>query len=77
MRTKKELIKLIQDFIGEDGYVPFEHGYRPHINAYGVAYDHIDCRTGGKHCFEDMDEAQLTNIALDLLGYLNYCHLEA
>lgn len=29
--TKKEYIKAIKDFIGENGFMPFEHGYTSSI----------------------------------------------
>lgn len=81
MKTKEELIQIIQEFVGEGGYVAFEHGFKPGFNAYGVAYDHTDRRIPlngeRKAYFKDMNEAQLTMIALDLLRYLNYCHLYA
>jgi hypothetical protein len=81
MKTKEELIRTIQDFIGEGGYVSFEHGYEPGFNAVGVAYDHVDRRIlfdgQSKSYFKDMNESQLTMLALDLLRYLNYCQLYA
>jgi hypothetical protein len=81
MRTKEELIKTIKEFIGEDGYVAFEHGFRPGFNAYGVAYDHVDLRMAikgkRKSYFEDMTPQQLTMLLVDLVRYLNYCQLYA
>ena len=81
MRTKEELIQAIQEFIGEDGYVAFEHGFEPGFNAVGVAYDHVDRRIPldgqSKSYFKDMNEMQLTAIAIDLVRYMNYCHLYA
>lgn len=79
MRTKEELIQTIQEFIGEDGYVAFEHGFEPGFNAVGVAYDHVDRRIQldgkDKSYFKDMNENQLTAITIDLVRYLNYCRL--
>lgn len=77
--TKEELIKNIQDFIGEGGYVPFEHGYRPHINSYGVGYDYMHLRIpqGKKAYFKNMTVEQLQAIVNDLFAYLNYCQNEA
>ena len=79
MRTKEELIQTIQEFIGEGGYVAFEHGFEPGFNAVGVAYDHVDRRIPldgkDKSYFKDMNENQLTAITIDLLRYLNYCRL--
>ena len=82
MRTKEELIRTLQEYIGEDGYIPFEHGFKPGFNAYGVAYDHVDQKVvpanGERELyFKDMDEAQLTNVIIDLVRYQNYCHLYA
>ena len=81
MRTKEELIQTIQEFVGEGGYVPFEHGFKPGFNAYGVAYDHVDLRIPldgeRKFYFKDMSEMQLTAIIVDLMRYMNYCHLYA
>jgi hypothetical protein len=81
MRTKEELIQTIQDFIGEGGYVAFEHGFEPGFNAVGVAYDHVDRRIPldgqNKSYFKDMNEMQLTAIVIDLTRYLNYCRLYA
>ena len=81
MRTKEELIQTIQEFIGEGGYVAFEHGFEPGFNAVGVAYDHVDRRIPldgqSKSYFKDMNEMQLTAIVVDLTRYLNYCRLYA
>lgn len=81
MRTKEELIKIIQEFVGEDGYVAFEHGFEPGFNAVGVAYDHTDRRIPlkgeRKAYFKDMTAQQLTMLVLDLVRYLNYCQLYA
>lgn len=81
MKTKEELIQTIQEFIGEGGYVAFEHGYEPGFNAVGVAYDHVDRRIPldgqSKSYFKDMTEAQLTMLSLDLVRYMNYCRLYA
>lgn len=81
MRSKKELIQTIQEFVGEDGYIAFEHGFEPGFNAVGVAYDHVDRRVPldgqKKSYFKDMTPQQLTMIVIDLMRYLNYCHLYA
>ena len=81
MRPKEELIQTIQEFIGEGGYVAFEHGFEPGFNAVGVAYDHVDRRIPldgkNKSYFKDMNEMQLTAIVVDLTRYLNYCRLYA
>ena len=77
----EKLIQTIQEFIGPDGYVAFEHGFNPGFNAVGIAYDHIDRKIpiDGKRelYFNDMTEQQLTAIIIDLMRYLNFCHLYA
>ena len=79
--SKEERIKIIQEFVGEGGYIAFEHGFRPNFNAYGIAYDHIDRRIpldGERiHYFKDMTNEQLDVIALDLIRYMNYCRNHA
>jgi len=81
MRSKEELIQTIQEFIGPDGYVAFEHGFEPGFNAVGIAYDHVDRRIPldgkSKSYFKDMTDMQLTAIVIDLMRYQNYCHLYA
>ena len=74
----------IRDFVGEDGYIPFEHGYNPAINAYAVDYEGIHLRAAQGTAkrkrvlkYEDMDTKMLTAVILDLFRYLNYCHLYA
>lgn len=81
MRSKEELIQTIQEFIGEDGFVAFEHGFEPGFNAVGVAYDHVDRRIPldgeKKSYFKDMTAEQLTMIVVDLVRYINHCNLRA
>ena len=74
----------IRDFVGKDGYIPFEHGYRPAINAYAVDYEGIYLRAAEGAVkkkrilkYEDMDTKMLTAVILDLFRYLNYCQLYA
>ena len=82
MRTKSDLIRIIQEFVGEGGYIPVtEHGFKPSIQIYGVAYDHVDrTMTSGKYrmgYFADMTAEELTEVILNLVDYENYCHLYA
>ena len=81
MTNKEQLIKDIQDFVGEGGYVAFEHGYNPTMAIYGVAYNYVDrTMASGKWrqgYFHEMSEEELTNIILELFRYMNYCQLYA
>lgn len=84
METEKErLIRDIREFVGPNGYVAFEHGYRPTFNAAGVSDKQVDLRfaIGREHRrkieLEEMDEPMLIKIILELFRYYNYCHLYA
>ena len=76
--NRDQLIKDIKEFVGKDGYVPFEHGYQPTVNAYAVDYDGIWLKTTHKHRpFEEMCTEGIANIVFELFRYMNYCHLHA
>ena len=82
LSRKERLIKDIREFVGRGGYVPFEHGFRPSINAQAVDENGIvlACRLGrGRRRIEfaEMDETTLTNVVINLFRYVNYCHLYA
>lgn len=80
---QQRLIKDIKDFVGKDGLIPFEHGYRPTLNCWAVDENGIRLRFWiGKEKrkeipFEEMDEKMLTKVIIELFRYMNYCHLEA
>ena len=83
-KTEKErLIQDIRDFVGKDGNVPMEHGFKPTLNASSFDYGGMALRFPiGKERrkrieYEEMDEAMLTKVILDLFRYFNYCHLYA
>ena len=74
-------LKEIKDFIGNGGYVPFEHGFKPllRINArrvYAVNQYYI-FYLGGKKRLEELQETQLEAIYKELNRYLKYCQEEA
>lgn len=81
METRENLIRMIQEFVGEGGYVAFEHGYKPTMAIYGVGYDYVDRRMfkgkDRKGYFQDMNTQALQNIVNELFNYYNYCHLYA
>lgn len=83
LSRKERLIKDIREFVGPGGYVPFEHGFRPSINAQAVDEDGIVLvrRLGRERRrrieFSEIDETTLTNVILNLFRYSNYCHLYA
>lgn len=78
MYSKKELIKLIVDFIGPGGRLPFEHGFIPHMNVSEVT-DHSVIVRGDQReiSLESMEERSLTSLILTIFDYQNYCQLIA
>ena len=79
---KEGLIQDIQEFIGKDGCIPMEHGFKPTMNASSFEFDGMTTRIPiekGKRkiLYADMDEKQLMNVIRTLFQYLNYCHLYA
>lgn len=80
---KEHLVRDIRDFIGEDGYIPMEHGYRPTLNAYAFDQEGMLLRFPiGKERrrriqYSEMDEDMLTKVILELFRYFNWCHLYA
>ena len=84
METEKEsLIRAIREFVGPDGVVAFEHGFRPKFNAQMVTDKKVILRFAiGKtktrqFNLEDMDIDMLKTIIIDLFMYQNHCHLRA
>ena len=78
---KERLVRDIRDFIGEDGDIPMEHGYRPTLNAYAFDQEGMLLRFPiGKERhrriqYSEMDEDMLTKVILELFRYFNWCHL--
>lgn len=83
MSEKEKLIKDIRDFIGENGVVPMEHGYRPELNATAFDYNGMVLYKliGREHRtrieYAEMEERMLTRVILELFRYYNYCRLYA
>jgi len=81
--NKERLIQDIREFVGPDGYVPFEHGYNPTMNASAIDGDGIILRwpigREKRHRieFSDMDTGMLINVILELFRYQNHCHIRA
>lgn len=75
MKSREELITIIQGLVGERGYVRFDNGFEPGYNAVGVALDYVDRRIPldgrDKSYFSEMTAQQLTMLALDLSRYLS------
>ena len=83
LTEKDRLIKDIKDFIGPNGCIAFEHGYRPTYNAQMITDTEVILRfrigknRRSKIPLEELDEAMLKNIIIELFRYQNFCHLLA
>ena len=80
--TRKEsLIRAIAEFIGPDGCLAFEHGFRPNFNAQTITDKEVVLRIRIKRRtripLAELDENQLTNLIVDIFRYQNHIHLRA
>lgn len=81
--NKEQLIKDITDFVGKDGTVAFEHGYKPNFNVSYIHENEVHFRfaIGRQHqrkcLLEDMTVDSLMLLIIELFRYLNYCQNEA
>lgn len=80
---KDSLIRAIKEYIGTDGCIAFEHGYRPTFNAQMITDKEVILRfrIGKKKIsripLEDLDEQMLTKLIIEIFKYQNYCQLRA
>lgn len=77
------LIRAIREFVGPDGTVSFEHGFRPKFNAQMITDKEVILRFAigkdkkKKLLLENMDIDMLKTIIIDLFMYQNHCQLRA
>ena len=92
-KDNKEALKQIQDYVGPNGLVPFEHGFkRPtfNFNGYKYKYSMVSDRTvygrkyfangSSRNCnlyLNILPERTLKSIYKNLLKYEEYCLKEA
>ena len=78
---KGSLIRAIAEFIGPDGCLAFEHGFRPNFNAQMITDKEVVLRIRIKRRtripLAELDENQLTNLIVDIFRYQNHIHLRA
>lgn len=69
--------QAIKDFVGPDGFVAFEHGFRPDYAAYGVSDTDVRMHNGKAIPIDELSDQQARTLLRDLLEYLNYCRFYA
>lgn len=90
MNRKTQLVNFIKTFIGVDGFVPFEHGYKPNLLAipfknsdicwsdiYGVSQTNILMKKNKKIDIAQLDKTQLMAICQTLYDYSFFCRYRA
>lgn len=69
--------QAIKDFIGKDGFVAFEHGFKPRFGMWGITQDEVKGFSGVKFKVDELDDDSARMILRDLLEYENYCKFYA
>lgn len=69
--------QAIKDFVGKDGYVAFEHGFKSSIDALGVSDTEVEFPYGETIKIDELNIPQARTLLRDLLEYLNYCRYYA
>lgn len=79
-QNKYDIINILYEFIGKDGFLPFEHGFKqPMINGHvvwGVGHNMI-YYNGGKELFIHLEYEDLEMLFKTVLKYYYYCLHEA
>ena len=86
---KPQLEKIIKLFVGEDGFIPFEHGFKPKVvrltngdigyslsKVTAVGYDYI-ITSSGKISISALSKEFIKAICITLYEYAFYCRYEA
>lgn len=85
INRRPQLINFIKTFIGKDGFISFEHGYKPKIyydksnligydfrKVYGIGYDFI-AMPKQRISIEKLTKEQLKIVCKILYEYSYYC----
>lgn len=87
MNRRIQLINFIKTFVGFDGYIPFEHGYRPKrfykngmcysfVEVYAIAYDYL-VMPKKRIMLDTLTNEQLKMICHILYDYSFFCRYDA
>ena len=69
--------QAIKDFVGPDGLVAFEHGFKPEFDMTMVSDREVCFRQFGWRSISTLDDEQARRVLRDLLEYYNYCRFYA
>ena len=69
--------KAIKDFLGKDGFIAFEHGFKPRFNMWGISDKEIKGHGGVNNTIDNLEVSQAREVLRDLLEYENYCKFYA
>lgn len=69
--------QAIKDFVGKDGFVAFEHGFKPEFCMWGVSDKEVCTSQQGRIAIDSLDDEQARRVLRDLLEYYNYCRFYA
>lgn len=79
INRRPQFINFIKTFIGKDGFIPFEHGYKPkrYYGKYNsIGYDFI-AMPKQRIPIENLTNEQLRILCKILYEYSFYCRYEA
>lgn len=89
INKRSQFINFIKTFVGKDGFIPFEHGYKPTVyhdknsligyefrKVLGIGYNFISMPRK-RISIEDLTNEQLRIICKILYEYSFYCRYKA
>jgi hypothetical protein len=74
--AEKSYKQKIKEYV-EDGFVAFEHGYKPKFNMWGVSSELVYGHYGVRFKIDELTESQAQTIYRDIKDYEYYCKTKA
>lgn len=74
------MVQKIKEFIGKNGFIPFEHGYRTKYVCsliWGISDTEVYFGGGRRDKLEECDPTFLNNIYKELISYFKFCNNKA
>lgn len=89
INRRPQFINFIKEFVGKDGFIPFEHGYKPKVyydksnsigydfkKVFGIGYDFI-AMPKNRVSINELTNEQLKIVCKILYEYSFYCRYKA
>jgi hypothetical protein len=73
---EKSYKQKIKEYV-EDGFVAFEHGYKPSFNMWGVSSEIVYGHCGKRMKVDELTESQAQIVYRDIMNYEHYCKYSA